>query len=215
MSNSDNFVNEMADELRRDRLMGALKRFGWVAAVVALCIAGGAAWVGWQGRSDDAAARALGDRLLAALDAGTPEARRAALDGAEVEGQQAALVALMQASDPEQDKAATVGALDRVLADATLPAAFRDLAALRKVLVSGADMPVDERRALLQPLTGPGQPFRPLAMEQLAYLDIETGQTQAAIDGLKSLLTDQQSPPDLRQRASQVITALGGSIAAG
>lgn len=215
MSNSDNFMNEVADELRRDRLFGALKRFGWIAAVVALGIAGGAAWFGWQDRTDDASARALGDRLFASLEAETPEARRAALDGAVMPGTQGALVALMQASDPEQDKAATIAALDSVIADASLPAVFHDLAVLRKVLVAGTDLSVDERRALLQPLTAPGQPYRPLAMEQLAYLDIEAGQTQAAIDGLTALLTDQQAPADLRQRVTQVITALGGSITAG
>lgn len=215
MSNSDNFMSEVADELRRERLFGALKRYGWVAGVIVLAIAGGVAWTGWQRQAHETSSQALGDALLAALRADTPEARRTALDGVSAEGPREALVGLIKASDPDQDRAATVAALDSVIADASLPAAFHDLAVLRKAVVAGDSLSVDERRALLQPLTGPGQPYRPLAREQLAYLDIEAGDTQAAIEGLKALLTDQQSPADLRQRASQVITALGGSIAAG
>ncbi|WP_128253979.1 hypothetical protein [Falsirhodobacter deserti] len=215
MSNSDNFMGEVAEELRRERMVGALKRYGWIAVVVVLGIAGGAAWVEWERQNDQASSRAFGDTLLAALETDTPEARRAALDGVTVEGERAALVNLLQASDPDQDKAATLAALDAVIADTSLPAVIHDLAVLRKVIVAGSDLAVQDRQALLQPLTSPGQPYRPLAMEQAAYLHLEAGETQQAIEALQALLGDQQAMPDLRQRITQVITALGGSTTTG
>lgn len=210
MSNSDNFMNEVASELRRDRLFGALKRYGWIAGVVVIAIAAGAGWSEWQRRENIEASRQFGDRILAALDAGTPEERRADLAGDLPDGLRGAIQGLMAASDPGQDKAATLASLDAVIARGDLPPVYHDLAVLRKVMVAGADLPIEERRAMLEPLTGPGQPYRPLAQEQLAYLDIEAGDTAAAITALQTLTAEQDAPSGVRQRAEQMAAVLGG-----
>lgn len=215
MSNSDNFIDEVADELRRERLFRALKRYGWIGVLVAVAVVAGAAWTEWQRSGDRTSSRQFGDALVAALAAPTPDARRAALAEAPVGGTREAVVELLLASDPAQDKPATIAALDGVIADDALPPLYRDLAVLRKVVVSGADMPLADRRAALDPIAAPGRPYRPLALEQIAYLQIEAGETEAAIAALKSLTTDQQATPALRQRASQMVVALGGEIAAG
>lgn len=215
MSNSDNFINEVADELRREKLFGALKRYGWLGVLLVLVVVGGAAWTEWQRSGDRTSDRQFGDALVAALSAPTPEARREALAAAPVGGAREAVVDLLLASDPAQDKPATIAALDEVLADQSLPPIYRDLAVLRKVVVAGADISVSERRALLDPISAPGRPYRPLALEQLAYLNVEAGETDAAIAALTALTADQQATPALRQRAAQMVTALGGEIAAG
>ena len=71
-------------------------------------------------------------------------------------------------------------------------------------------MSVEDRRAGYEALIQPGVPLRLLATEQLALIDIETGDTDAAIARLKSILDDSEVTPDLQQRALQVIVALGG-----
>jgi len=48
-----------------------------------------------------------------------------------------------------------------------------------------------------------------LAEEQLALVEVEMGQTEAALDRLQSLLQDQETTAGLRRRASDVIVALG------
>jgi hypothetical protein len=103
-----------------------------------------------------------------------------------------------------------LAALDKVIADATLPAVFHDLAVLRRVIVAGSDTPIADRRAALEAIIVPGRPYRTLALEQLAYLDIEAGETDAAIKRLKALTEDQEAPQGLRQRATQIIVVLGG-----
>ncbi|MEO1464520.1 MAG: hypothetical protein AAFU82_19830, partial [Pseudomonadota bacterium] len=50
-----------------------------------------------------------------------------------------------------------------------------------------------------------------LAEEQLALLDIEEGNADAALSRLQTLIRDAEATPDLQQRALQVIVALGGS----
>jgi len=81
------------------------------------------------------------------------------------------------------------------------------------VIVAGADLPAADRRALLDPIAAPGRPYRTLALEQMALLSVETGDTAAAITALGALRQDQEATPGLRRRAEQVIVALGGTPA--
>ena len=92
------------------------------------------------------------------------------------------------------------------------PDLYRDLANLRLVLLSGADMPLADRRATLEAMSGPGRPYRALALEQLAYLQVEEGATDMAIVALIALLTDPDATPAMKDRLRQVVTALGGTL---
>lgn len=211
MSNPDSFIDEVTEEVRRDRLFAAFRKYGWIGIVLVLIVVGGAAWTEWKKFSGESSAQLFGDAVTDALDLGAPEDRRQALEAIPATGAQVSVKELMLASDPEQDKAGTVAALDRLIADAKQPQVYRDLAVLRKVLVVGADMSVADRRAALEPLSAPGRAFRPLALEQMAYLLIEEGKPDQAIAALTALAQDQQSPRGLRARASQAIITLGGT----
>jgi hypothetical protein len=128
-----------------------------------------------------------------------------------MDGSQAAVKALMLASDPAADKAGALAALDVLIADATQPQLYRDLAVVRRVMVAGADSPLADRRAALESIAAPGRAFRTLAQEQLAYLLIEDGKKDEAIAALAALMQDQEAPVSLKRRAGQMITALGGT----
>lgn len=211
MSNPDSFIDEVTEEVRRDRLFAAFRKYGWIGILAVLLIVGGAAWNEWQKARAETRAQAFGDALLDALDLGGAAERRAAIAAVPADGGQAALKALMLASDPVDDRAGTLAALDGLLADSTQPQLYRDIAALRRVLVAGAEMALADRRTMLQGIAAPGRPFRVLAEEQLAYLLIEEGKAPEAITALSALMQDQEAPTALRSRAGQVITALGGT----
>lgn len=212
MSNPDSFIEEVTEEVRRDRLFAMFRKYGWIAVLAILLVVGGSAWSEWQKAQARAAAEAFGDGLLTALDGDTPEARREGLAAVSAVGGQQAIRSLLEASDPVQDRAATLTALDSLIADATAPQVYRDLASLRRVVIMGADMPATDRKAALDAIAVPGRPFRPLAVEQLAYLALETGDRTAAVTGLKSLVQDQEAPQGLRRRASQMLMALGEPV---
>ena len=212
MSNPDSFIEEVTEEVRRDRLFGLFRKYGWIGVLLVAVIVGGAAWNEWSKARDAARAQAFGDALIDALDHGTPDERRAALEAIRVDGQQGAVLQLILASDPQADRAATLAALDRLIADSSLPVSYRDLAVLRRVTVAGAEMALADRRTALQGIATPGRPFRVLAEEQLAYLMIEDGDRDGAIAALQALMQDQESSGALRARAGQVITALGGTL---
>lgn len=215
MSNPESFIDEVTEEVRRDKLFATFRKYGWIGILAVLGIVGGTAWTEWQKSQAEAEARAFGDALMMATDASTPEDRRAALAQVQATGEKAAVLNLLIASDPAEDATATLEALNRIEADATLPQVWRDLAVLRRIGVQGRDLPLADRRVALEPLAQPGRSFRVLAAEQLAYLLIEEGKTPEAISALQALTQDQEATGGLRNRAQQMIVALGGEAAQG
>lgn len=161
----------------------------------------------------DHRAEAFGDAVLDALDLGAPAERTAALAAVPTDGEQTAILKLLLASDPTQDREGALAALEALANDAAQPVSYRDLAVLRRVVIAGSDIPVADRRAALDPIAAPGRPYRPLALEQMAYLLVEEGKTDEAIAALTALLSDQEAPAGLRSRAEQMIVALGGEVA--
>ncbi|WP_333817017.1 hypothetical protein [Tabrizicola sp.] len=212
MSNPDSFIDEVTEEVRRDRLFRLFRKYGWIGMVIILGLVVGTAWTEWSKSRAESRAEAFGDAVIDALDQGTPEERREALAAVPAAAGQTAILQLIAASDLAEDKAATLAALDKVAGDGSLSPVYRDLAVLRRVLVAGADLPAADRRAALDGIAVPGRPYRVLAEEQLAYLLIEEGKTDEAVAALTALMQDQEASGSLRARLGQVVTALGGTL---
>lgn len=214
MSNNESFIDEVTEEVRRDRLFGLYRKYGWIGLVLILGIVAGTGVNEWMKARDASRAEGFGDALIDALDAGTPQDRRAALAAVAADGDQAILKSLILSTDPSEDKPGTLAALDAIAADAAAPVHYRDLAVLRRVIVAGADQPLADRRAALEGIAAAGRPYRALAAEQLAYLLLEEGKTAEAIAALGALTQAEDASTALRSRAEQVITALGGELPA-
>jgi hypothetical protein len=211
VSQNDSFIDEVSEELRRDRLYGLFRRYGWIGIALILLVVAGTAWTQWQNARTRAVAEGFGDALLAAMALPTPAERQTALAAIPVTGTQGAVVALMASSDPLSDPAAALAALDRAAGDAALPPVWRDLAILRRVTLQGSDVPLADRRAALEPLAEAGRPYRALAAEHLAYLLIEEGRDADAIAALRTLTEAQDATAAQRARVAEVITILGGA----
>jgi hypothetical protein len=209
VSNPDSFIDEVTEEVRRDQLFAMFRKYGWIGAVAVVAIVGGTAYNEWSKAQATARAQSFGDALEAALVLPTPAERAAALASVAGDGAQVAPKALLTAA--QSDKVTALADLRALVADASQPQLYRDLASLRAVMLAGADQPLADRRAALQDLAVPGRAFRTLASEQLAYLLVEEGKTEAAIKALGDLMQDQDAPSSLRTRAAQMITALGGT----
>lgn len=211
MSDSDSFIEEVTEEVRRDRLFRLARRYGWIVVLVLVLVIGGAAVVEWRKAQARATAQALGDRIFAALQADTAASRATRLSEIDAAGTAAALVRLLEATELAERDPARAGDVLRALSDdAALAPVYRDLATLKLVLMPDYPMFAEEKLALLEPLTAPGAPYRLLAQEQMALLAMETGDTARARTLVRPLIDDAAAPPAQRQRAAQLFVVLGG-----
>ncbi|MCP5038815.1 MAG: hypothetical protein GY945_14585 [Rhodobacteraceae bacterium] len=210
MSNPEHFIDEVTEELRRDRLFALMRKYGWIAILAVLLIVGGAAYNEWRKAGERAKAEALGDAMTAALQQSDPAARAAGLAAIEAEGDARAMVAFMAAlGGAEGVDEATLAGLRELAEDSDLARIYRDLAVLK--LISVSEMEPAERVTLLTPLTTAGAPYRALAEEQMALAEVESGEVEAAITRLQALLQDDDASQVLRARALQLIVALGAT----
>ena len=216
MSDTDSFIDEVTEEVRRDRLFAMMRKYGWIGILAIVLIVGGAAWNEYTKSRDQAAAEALGDAITAALAADDAAGRAEALETVETEaaGGRAVVDFLRAAALAADDRAEqAVDLLDGISLDGDLPLIYRNIAAFKALTLKSESADPAELRTGFEALATPGSPLRLLAEEQLAVLDIREGNDQAAIDRLQAILDDAEVTTDLQQRASQVIVALGGEPA--
>ncbi len=218
MSQSDSFINEVSDELRRDRLYHALRRYGWIAVLAVVLLVAAAAWNEWRKAQAEARAQAFGDAVIAALGLPGAEARRDALLAIPSEGPRAAVVAMLAAeavgtrpADAPTADVSSVEALRAIAADEAVPPIYRDLATLKGVMAGQGAMTADAVADALAPISAPGAPFRLLAAEQIAIARAADGQTDVAVTALTAIRDDGEVTQDLQRRVSQLLVALGAA----
>ena len=214
VADSDSFIDEVTEEVRRDRLFRTFRRWGWVALVLVVLLVGGAALNEWLSARSTARAQALGDAVIAALTLPEGEARAEALTTLDAEGPAEAftdLLAAAEAADAEA-RAAAVVALEAVASDETVAQRYSDLARLKLVLLDAGEPDHQTRIERLEPLTAAGAPYRLLALEQIAMAQVEAGETDQAVGILRDVLADEAATDGLRRRATQMIVALGAEM---
>lgn len=212
MSNTDSFIEEVTEEVRRDKLYAALRKYGWIGILAVAAIVGGAAYSEYNKAQARAQAEATGDSMLAALQLDESAERAAALALVEVENPSAsAIVSLMTAAE-QSSAGETVLAnetLQSVANAQDLPLIYRQIASFKALGLSAAELPVEERRAGYEALSQPGNPLRLLVTEQLGLIDIEAGDTAAALVVFQGIIDDSEATADLQQRSVQLMIALG------
>ena len=209
VSNPDSFINEVSEEVRREKLFGYLRRYGWIGGVCVLGLVGGAAFIEYRNAQERNAAQATGDALLAALENDDPTARASAIEQVAADGSAVAVTALLTASTQQDagdidDAAETLKAL---VTNDDIPQMYRDLAAFKAAMLPVSD--TDGRMADLEFLAQPGQPFRLLALEQMAYATLEMGDTDGAIALMRQIEEDAGVSRGLRERVQTLMVALG------
>ena len=214
MSNTDSFIDEVSEEVRKDQLFGYMRKYGWIAVLVVLVVVGGTAFSELRKSQATNTAQAAGDEILTALEMDDDAERAAALAAIEATGGAGAVSGLLAASNLTEtgDIEGAVAALEAVAMDQDAPQVYRDLAALKAVMVQGDTLPVEDRRAMLAGLAAPGSTFRLIAQEQLALLNVEAGDTNTAIEQFSAIAQDAEVTQGLRERAFSMIVALGGDI---
>jgi len=205
MSNSDSFIDEVTEEVRRDRLFGYFRRYGWIPAVIVIGLVGGTAYNEWSTVQVAQVAQARGDALLDALELEDVAERAASLSTIAHEDEDA-LVAKLLAAGVDAEQAADL--LGSIATDDTQPQYIRDLARLKMASINGA-VTVDEAAAILVELSEPGGVYRNVAMELLVALELRRGSIEAALALLQAHIKDADASSEQIQRMAELIVALG------
>ncbi len=215
---SDEFIREVEEELKQEKLIELWKRWGnWLiggAVAVVLATAGWVAWQNWREsqRREEAERFAAVERLV--VEGRDSEAVPALENFAREASHGFATVARLLAAAAAartKDAATAASLLERVAEDAHADPLLRD-AALVQLLARRIDS--DEPGSLrerLKPLAADGNPWRHAARLLLAAVELRAGQREAAATTLERLLEDTAAPAGLRARAQELLDALGGA----
>jgi hypothetical protein len=205
---------EIDEELRRDNLLKLWSRYGrYVIAVVALAliVAGGvAAWRAHQLSERRAQSVRYAGALALARAGKTADAATVFAAIAREGGGYSVLAsfedAAMLAKSGDHKGAAAV--YDRIADASSVDPAFRNLAVLLSVMQTTPEANPQATIARLAPLTAPGNPWRPTAVELTAAAKLKLGDDKAALALYKSLADDLTAPRSARARAAEMAAAL-------
>ena len=154
MSDTDSFIEEVTEEVRRDRLFALMRRYGWIAVIAVLLLVGGTAYREYTRAAETAKAQAFGDAVLAALENDEASARVSALDQIDAptpEG--AAVLDMLIAAEEALDGngAAASERLNAAATDGDLPEIYRQIASFKALTRPESPLSADERRASFDP----------------------------------------------------------------
>lgn len=209
---NDHFIDEVTEDLRRDRLFLAMRRYGWIAVLLVLALVAGAAWREYARARDAAAAQAFGDAILAAEQAEDAAARAQALGSVPAANDAQAVLRDILAANALAEAGSLAEAAQRYDAAATAAggnAVIRDLAALKSVIVQGADMDPATRDAALTRLSAPGAPYELIALELKAVALSGAGRKDDAVTLIRQIQQKDGLSQQMRQRLAEHLITLG------
>jgi len=207
--------DEVDEELRREKLESTWKKYGvWFVSAALLIVAATAGlqwWRAYQLSSQRDAGAAYEAALEVAAERESADAARTLAGFAESAPDGFAAVAWLQSAGYHVDAGDTEAALGiyNTLADAgETPEDLRNIARILAagILVDTGDSVAVEER--LGPTLDATNPWRFSAREMMALAALKAGDTEKARSTYQQLAGDAQTPPDLRERASEMVRAL-------
>jgi hypothetical protein len=213
--NSDAFIREVDEELRRDQIFGFWRRYGrLVAALIGLGLVAFGGFLYWQQyRAKQAGLQ--GERLSAAIEqlstnrtaAARPELDK--LAASDSDGYRAAariaLAAVALQEGKIKDSAARFAA---VAADASVAQPLRDLALVRQTTVEFDQLAPDTVVSRLQNLAVKGSPWFGSAGELVGAAHLKAGRPSQAARIFAAIGADSGVPESIRSRAVQITSVL-------
>jgi hypothetical protein len=210
--------DEVEEDLRAERAKRLLQKYAWllIAAVVAV-VAAASGWQLWNRHRNqqDAATAALYVGVQNTLDqpGAAKPGQLAILDKLAADAPQGyRTLARMRAAGLKADAGDVPGAValwNAVAADQNADPVLRDLAGLLATARELDHGDPAQLEARLKPLAELGNPWAPLAEEQLAMLDLRQGRVDDARKKLQVLTFDGNTPTGLRARASALLAGIG------
>ena len=205
MSDTDSFIDEVTEEVRRDRLFSFFRRYGWIPAVVILTLVGSTAYNEWNKSAAEEVAQSRGDALLGALDLEDEAEGNAAITAIATTDSGNVLASFLAAG---RDQSQAADLLSGIAENTDQPDYIRDLARLKLAATPNA-VSQDEAVLILLDLSVPGGLYRNVATEMLIAVELERGNLGVALALLQSHIQDAEASQAQVQRMGELLVALG------
>lgn len=210
------FLREVDEELRKDQLADAARRWGRIvigAVLAGLVLFGG--WLYWQHRSEQRAGQEV-EQLATAQEQAqggqTAEATQTLKGLEDASGSGTRAMALMTEAElllGKNDRAGAAAKFAAVASDSSLGQPFRDLATLRGVAVEFDTLSPQQAIERLRPLAVPGNAFFGSAGELTAIAYLRQNRRDLAGKLFGQIAKAPDVPETIRQRAVQMAGAMG------
>lgn len=212
VSDTDSFLQEVSEELRRDRLYRNIRKYGWLAILLVVLVVGGAAYREYLKSKAETAAQLFGTNIIDALGEKNIDDRISKLQKINAPGDNAKVViAMLLSAELNGSESPTLekSSLSTITEGSSIDAHYRELLNFKILLGSAESLSLEERATAFEALSKPGNPFRLLAEEQLALIELEQGYIDNAVEKISQILLDAELTAGLRNRATQMMIALG------
>jgi len=214
LSNTDSFIDEVAEEVRRDSWLRFLKRWGWVGFVLVIALVGGSSFNEWNKRSIETAGQLFGDSILVSTEKNESGIK---LENIKIDNKrQEVIIANLSASRAVLENRVddSIKTLTDIVNLSEIPAVYQELAAFKLALLlkDNVSSSLEKRFQAFEDLSVQGSAFRQLAKEQQAIILVEQGKPELAIKILDELSEEAGISAGLKRRVSQLLIVLSSSV---
>lgn len=216
---SDLVTQEVDEEVRRERMRQLWSAYGryliGLAVGIVILVGGREAYTAYVQSKEETSSAAF---EAASADATADTANAAqiwqnAMGNLEGGYQALAQLRLAASADANGDTAAAIAAYDTIAANPDTDESLQGLAQLFAGMMMARDgQDLEGARARLSVVAIQGQPWYYSGLEQLALVDIQLGDKEAALQGFTQLTDDVQTPQSIRARAGQLKAALESEL---
>ena len=216
MANPESFLEEVAEEVRRDRLFKFFKKNGWIIAFVVLAALCASIAYEWRKNSEISRAKSNGDLLTLALEKSQ-------------KGNLEELLGLLSDSSPylrpssdlmavtklyyaellyniDNDSSESMSVLKEIFSNENISRTLRQLAKIKYLLLFSGDNKV--KQDLIDELSSPGNHYRFLAQEHKVQTYLASGMFDEANRQIDILLNDLEVSEQQKRRLMDLKLAI-------
>lgn len=208
MSENETFIEEVTEEVRRDKLYILLKKYGWAFALAIFLIIGASVFMEFKNNSRIAMAEKLGDSVTNSLS-NLENGKETSFDSSqEFLSANSVLRLLFDSKRFEQNFDYTKAKFnyEKMINDQEIQNSFQEFAKFKLLLLTNDDLPAFEN--LLDELITPDSAYRLLAMEQKVLLKIKNNNWTGAQETLDVIFGDPGLTQSSRSRLNQIQKAI-------
>ena len=216
MANPESFLEEVAEEVRRDRLFKFFKKNGWIIAFVVLATLCASIAYEWRKNSEISRAKSNGDLLALALEKsqkGNLEELLGLLsDNSPYLRPSSDLMAVTKLYYAEllynidNDSSESMSVLKEIFSNESVSTTLRQLAKIKYLLLFSGDNKV--KQDLIDELSSPDNHYRFLAQEHKVQTYLASGMSDEANRQIDILLNDLEVSEQQKRRLMDLKVAI-------